>query len=137
MAELSTEVWVFVEQHAGKAADVSFELLSKGRKLTEKLNGTLKAVVIGHQLQALAGETFRYGAQEVLLVDHPDLESYQTLPYSRIMSDLVSRHQPRIVLYGATFVGRDLAPRVASFTRSGLTADCTDLQIANVTYLQK
>jgi len=137
MGKLSKEVWVFVEQHAGKGADVSFELLSKGRKLTEKLKGTLKAVVIGHEVQNVAKETFRYGAEEVLLVDHPDLKDYKTLPYSRIMSELVSRRQPRIVLYGATFVGRDLAPRVASFTRSGLTADCTDLQISDVTYLRK
>ena len=137
MKKLSKEVWVFIEQHAGKPAEVSFELLSKGRKLAEKLSGTLKAVVIGHNVQAIAKDTFSYGAKEVLLSDHPDLKDYKTLPYSRIMSDLVSRHQPRIVLYGATFVGRDLAPRVASFTRSGLTADCTDLQIADVTYLRK
>ncbi len=137
MKKMSKEVWVFIEQHAGKPADVGFELLSKGRKLTEQVSGALKAVVIGHGVQPIAREAFRYGAEEVLLVDHPDLKDYQTLPYSRIMSDLVSRHQPRIVLYGATFVGRDLAPRVASFTRSGLTADCTDLQIADVTYLQK
>ncbi|UCH11276.1 MAG: electron transfer flavoprotein subunit alpha/FixB family protein, partial [Fidelibacterota bacterium] len=64
-------------------------------------------------------------------------EDYRTLPYGRILSDLVSQYRPRIVLYGATFVGRDLAPRVASFTRSGLTADCTDLQIADVSYLKK
>ncbi len=137
MKELSKEVWVFIEQHSGKPAEVSFELLSKGRKLAEKLSGILKSVVIGHSIQAVAKETFRYGAEEVLLIDHPDLKDYKTLPYSRIMSELVSHYQPRIVLYGATFVGRDLAPRVASFTRSGLTADCTDLQIANVTYLRK
>ena len=137
MKKLSKEVWVFIEQHAGKPADVSFELLSKGRKLAKKLSGTLKAVVIGHNVQTIAEDTFSYGAKEVLLADHPDLKDYKTLPYSRIMSDLVSRRQPRIVLYGATFVGRDLAPRVASFTRSGLTADCTDLQIADVTYLRK
>ncbi len=137
MKKLSKEVWVFIEQHAGKPADVSFELLCKGRKLAEKLSGTLKAVVIGHNVRSIATDTFSYGAEEVLLTDHPDLKDYKTIPYSRIMSDLVSRHQPRIVLYGATFVGRDLAPRVASFTRSGLTADCTDLQIADVTYLRK
>ncbi|MFA7282188.1 MAG: electron transfer flavoprotein subunit alpha/FixB family protein [Sterolibacterium sp.] len=131
------QVWVFIEQREGKPADVSFELLSKGRKLAESLQGELKAVVIGNDMQTLAQEAFRYGATEVLLADHPELEHYNTLPYSRILSQLINQHQPRIVLFGGTFIGRDLAPRVASNTRSGLTADCTDLQIADVTYLRK
>jgi electron transfer flavoprotein alpha subunit len=88
-------------------------------------------------MHPLAEETFRYGAQEVLLADHPDLRHYSTLPYSRILSQLVDEHQPRIVLFGGTFIGRDLAPRVASHTLSGLTADCTDLQISDVTYVRK
>ena len=129
MKENKPQVWVFIEQREGKPADVSFELLSKGRKLAESLNGELTAVLIGHDLQVQAEETFRYGATEVLLADHPDLKHYNTLPYSRILSELVDRHQPRIVLFGGTFIGRDLAPRVASHTLSGLTADCTDLQI--------
>ena len=137
MNENKHKVWVFIEQREGKPADVSFELLSKGRKLAESLSGELQAVLIGHQLHALAEETFRYGATECLLADHPDLEHYNTLPYSRIMSELVDQHQPRILLFGGTFIGRDLAPRVASHTRSGLTADCTDLQISDVTYLRK
>lgn len=137
MKKNSNQVWVFVEQRSGKPADVSFELLSKGRKLADKLEGVLKAVIIGHNMQEVAKETFRYGANEALLVDHPELAVYKTMPYSRIMSDLVSKHRPRIVLYGATFIGRDIAPRIASFTVSGLTADCTDLQISDVTYLRK
>jgi electron transfer flavoprotein alpha subunit len=137
MEKKKHQVWVFVEQRNGKPADVSFELLSKGRKLAENLRGELKAVVIGHNMQDVARETFRYGAVEVLLVDHPELESYNTLPYSRILSGLVDQHQPRIVLFGGTFVGRDLAPRVASHTLSGLTADCTDLRISDVKYLRK
>lgn len=131
------QVWVFVEQRNGKPADVSFELLSKGRKLAESLHGELKAVVIGHDMKDVASEAFRYGAVEVLLVDHPALENYNTLPYSRVLSALVDEHQPRIVLFGGTFVGRDLAPRVASHTLSGLTADCTDLRISDVKYLRK
>jgi electron transfer flavoprotein alpha subunit len=137
MNEKQPQVWVFIEQRDGEPADVSFELLSKGRKLAESLHGELKAVVIGHEMQSLAAETFRYGAQEVLLADHPDLRHYNTLPYSRILSQLVDEHQPRIVLFGGTFIGRDLAPRVASHTLSGLTADCTDLQISDVTYVRK
>jgi electron transfer flavoprotein alpha subunit len=137
MEKFSNEVWVFVEQRSGKPAEVSFELLSKGRKLAEILKGSLKAVVIGSDMQKIAQQTFQYGAKECLLVDHPDLKDYKTVPYSRIMNELVSEHKPRIVLYGASFIGRDLAPRVASYTRSGLTADCTDLQISDVTYLRQ
>ncbi len=137
MATKSDEVWVFVEQRSGEPADVSFELLSKGHKLAEKLQGELKAVVLGHEVREIAEEAFRYGAQEAYLIDHEDLEHYKTIPYSRILNDLVSEHKPRIVLFGATFIGRDLAPRVASYNRCGLTADCTDLQIEDVTYLRK
>jgi len=137
MEKFSNEVWVFVEQRTGKAADVSFELLSKGRKLSEILKGTLKAVVIGNDMQNIAQQTFQYGAKECLLIDHPELKDYKTVPYSRIMNELVSKYVPRVVLYGASFIGRDLAPRVASYTRSGLTADCTDLQISDVTYLRQ
>ncbi|MFC2088821.1 electron transfer flavoprotein subunit alpha/FixB family protein [Calditrichota bacterium] len=137
MKKYSSEVWVFIEQRSGKPADVSFELLSKGRKLAESLKGTLKAVVIGYQMEDLARKTFQYGAREVLLIDHKDLKEYKTIPYSRIISELVDNHKPRIVLFGASFIGRDLAPRVASHTRSGLTADCTDLQISDVTYLRQ
>jgi len=137
MEKFSNEVWVFVEQRSGKPAEVSFELLSKGRKLAEILKGTLKAVAIGNDMKKIAQQTFQYGAKECLLVDHPDLKDYKTVPYSRIMNELVSKHKPRVVLYGASFIGRDLAPRVASYTRSGLTADCTDLQISDVTYLRQ
>lgn len=131
------DVWVFIEQNQGKTADVSLELLSKARKLAEDLNGDVKSVVIGHDIQSVAEQTFQYGVKEALVVDHPCLEHYRTLPYSRVMNTLISDHQPRIVLFGATIVGRDLAPRVASATRSGLTADCTELRIANVTYLRQ
>ncbi len=137
MEKFSNEVWVFVEQRSGKPAEVSFELLSKGRKLAEILKGTLKAVVIGSEMQKVARQTFQYGAKECLLVDHPELKDYKTVPYSRVMIELVSKYIPRVVLYGASFIGRDLAPRIASYTRSGLTADCTDLRISDLTYLRK
>ncbi len=133
----NTEVWVFIEQRNGKAADVSFELLSKGHKLAQAMGGALKSVVIGSEVKDLAAETFCYGADESILVDHPELKQYRTLPYGRVLTELVQQRNPRIVLFGATIVGRDLAPRVASATRSGLTADCTDLQISDVSYLRK
>jgi electron transfer flavoprotein alpha subunit len=130
----SREVWVFVEHHSGRPADVSLELLTKGRKLAEKLRGPLKGILIGHEVDAVAKEAFRFGADELLVVDHPDLRDYRTLPYSRILCELVEERQPRVILYGATFIGRDLAPRIASNSASGLTADCTDLQIGDATW---
>ena len=137
MEKFANEVWIFIEQRFGKAAEVSFELLSKGRKLADVLKGTLKAVLIGSEMRKIAQQTFQYGAKECLLIDHPELKEYKTVPYSRIMNELVCKYKPRVVLYGATFIGRDLAPRVASHTRSGLTADCTDLQISDVKYLRQ
>ncbi|HBD10011.1 MAG TPA: electron transfer flavoprotein subunit alpha, partial [Syntrophobacteraceae bacterium] len=137
MSATAHDVWVFVEQRNRKPADVSLELLCKGRKLAQAMAGTLKAVVMGEGTETLVAEAFRFGADEALVIDHPSLRQYRTMPYSRILSDLVRTHSPRIVLFGATIIGRDLAPRVASATRSGLTADCTDLQIADISYLRK
>jgi electron transfer flavoprotein alpha subunit len=137
MNAFSNDVWVFIEQREGKPADVSFELLSKGRKLADTMKGLLKSVVIGHGVKELALETFRYGVDESYLVDHEELHHFRTMTYSRILNALVEQHQPRVVMFGATIIGRDLAPRVASFTRSGLTADCTDLQISDISYLGK
>jgi len=101
------------------------------------MKGIVKAVVIGDKVESTAKETFRYGADEVLLIDHPSLKYFRKIPYSRIFTKLIEEFTPRIVLFGATVIGRDLAPRVASHTRSGLTADCTDLQISDVTYLKE
>jgi electron transfer flavoprotein alpha subunit len=135
--KFNNEVWVFIEQHNGKAADVSLELLSKGRKLADAMEAKLKSIVIGNNVHKLAVESFIYGADQAYLIDHQNLNYYQTLPYSRIISNLIIDEVPRIVLFGATIVGRDLAPRVASTTKSGLTADCTDLRIQDVTYLKE
>ena len=131
------DVWVFIEQRNGKPADVSFELLSKGRKLADSLKSSLKAIVLGHNIKPIAEETFKYGTEEAIIVDDEMLAHYRTMPYSRILNDLVEKHKPRVMLYGATVIGRDLAPRVASHTKSGLTADCTDLQISNVKYIKE
>ncbi len=137
MNQLDNNIWVFVEQRSGKPSDVSLELLSKGRKLADTMNGMLISVVVGSDVRNISVESFRYGADESFLIDHPDLNNYTTLAYARILNALVDQHKPRVVLFGATVIGRDLAPRVASHTRSGLTADCTDLQVSNVSYLGK
>jgi electron transfer flavoprotein alpha subunit len=133
---LSKDVWVFVEQRDGKPADVSLELLCKGRKLADALSGTLKAIVLAADPGPIANRTFTYGADEAVAIASPALEHYRALPYARTFIKLVETHRPRVILFGATVIGRDLAPRVASATLSGLTADCTDLQISNVTYLR-
>jgi electron transfer flavoprotein alpha subunit len=131
------EVWVFIEQRGGKPADVSFELLCKGTKLAETMGGVLKAIIIGSDTDEIVKHTFTYGADEAVVFDHPSLKNFRTIPYSRILQNLVQEHTPRIVLFGATIIGRDLAPRIASHTKSGLTADCTDLQISDVKYLNQ
>ena len=133
----TNDVWVIVEQRDSKAADVSLELLCKGRKLADALGSQLFAVVLGHDVGSIVEQTFLYGTDEVLLVSDPALEHYRTLPYERYVINLVRQRKPRIVLFGATIIGRDLAPRIASATQSGLTADCTDLQIADITYLRQ
>ncbi|MBA4251243.1 MAG: electron transfer flavoprotein subunit alpha [Chlorobiaceae bacterium] len=137
MTENLNQIWVFIEQSNNKPSDVSLELLSKGRKLADKTKGSLVAIIIGENVKAIAVESFKYGVNETVIVQHPSLKFYRTIPYSRILIDLVKKFEPRIFLFGATIIGRDIAPRVASATKSGLTADCTDLQIADVTYLNR
>jgi len=131
------EIWVFIEVRNGKPADVSLELVSKGHKLAAITNSVLKSVVIGSDVKHITEETFKYGVDEAILIDAPALKYFRTLPYSRILNSLIMERRPRIVLFGATVIGRDIAPRVASHTKSGLTADCTDLQISDVKYLNQ
>lgn len=133
MIEVNTagEVWVFAEQHNGKLAETPLELLSKGRELADKLGVKLAAVLIGDSVAALSDRLAKYGSDKVYLCEHPLLEHYQTTSYAKVIYDLIEKHKPQIVLYGATACGRDLAPRIASASKAGLTADCTDLQIGN------
>lgn len=125
------EVWIFAEQHDGKLEDVPVELLSKGRELADQLGVKLAAVLLGDNVAELAPMLGHYGADKVYLTEHPLLANYQANPYSKVIYDLIHKHNPQIVLYGATPCGRDMAPRIASATKAGLTADCTDLQIGN------
>ncbi len=126
------EVWIFAEQEDGKIQDVVLELCGKARELGDHLGVKTGAVLAGSQVESLASTLFAYGMDRVYLVDDPTLKQYTSMPYSHVMTELISRHRPQIVLYGATHSGRDLAPRIASATRSGLTADCTDLQISDI-----
>ncbi len=123
------EVWVFAEQYEGKLEDTPVELLSKGRELADELGVKLGAVLLGDDVAGLSEKLGYYGADKVYLAEHTLLEHYQTNTYAKVICDLIHKHEPQIVLYGATACGRDLAPRIASAIKAGLTADCTDLQI--------
>jgi electron transfer flavoprotein alpha subunit len=125
------DVWVFIEQEEGKIADVSLELLAKGQELARSLKSQVCGLLCGYEMDDLAQSVIHHGADRVLLADHPELEEYRTLPYAKVATGLVQERRPYIFLIGATPIGRDLAPRVASSVRSGLTADCTDLQIGD------
>lgn len=126
---LYKDVWVFGEQKNGEAASVALELLGEGRKLADQLNVKLAAVLMGDNVEAAAKKLISYGADEVYLVDAPSLKSFNDESYADIFVQLISRYRPEIVLMGATTYGRSLAPRVASRLNTGLTADCTKLEI--------
>lgn len=133
MIEVNTagEVWIFAEQHKAEIEETSIELLSKGRELADTLGVKLSAVLLGDGVSNLCERLGHYGVDKVYLTEHPLLEHYQTNTYAKVIDGLIHKHKPQIVLYGATSCGRDLAPRIASSIKAGLTADCTDLQIGD------
>ncbi len=127
-------IFVYCEVNEdGLIADVSLELLSKGRKLANDLSIKLEAVVIGDQIQNIENQLYPYGVDVIHLAQQERLFPYTTLPHAAIVVSLFKDEQPEIALFGATSVGRDLAPRVASALRCGLTADCTSLEIGDHT----
>ncbi|MFZ4413294.1 MAG: electron transfer flavoprotein subunit alpha/FixB family protein [Bacteroidales bacterium] len=127
-------IFVYCEVNEdGLIADVSLELLSKGRKLANDLGIKLEAVVIGDQIQNIENQLYPYGVDVIHLAQETRLFPYTTLPHASIVVSLFKEEQPEIALFGATSVGRDLAPRVASALRCGLTADCTSLEIGDHT----
>ena len=124
-------IWVFIEQEDQHIAEVSLELLGKGAEISRQLGSEVWAVLCGAQVNGLAEQVIQHGADQVLLVEDPELEIYRTLPYCRVITNLARQWQPYIFMIGATPEGRDLAPRIASALKVGLTADCTDLQIGD------
>lgn len=122
-------VWVFLEVRQGEIAPVSLELLGRARRLVRDLGGGVAGLLLGAGVSDLAASAFAAGADRVFLADDPRLASYTTLPYARVVSDLVRAEAPEVLLFGATAVGRDLAPRLSAILQTGLTADCTDLRL--------
>lgn len=122
-------VWVFAEQREGQLQKVSLELLGEGRKIADKLGSKLTALLIENKVQNLVEDLSRHGADEVLVVDAPELEHYTTDGYTKAICELANAKKPNIIFIGATFIGRDLGPRVAARLETGLTADCTSLDV--------
>ncbi|MCD6257777.1 electron transfer flavoprotein subunit alpha [Candidatus Aerophobetes bacterium] len=122
-------VWIFAEQRDGEIMPVTYELIGAGRYLADDLSEELSVVILGDKLENKLQILQRYPVDKVYLVDHPLLGNYRTNFYTKVLFDLVKKYQPEILLIGATSLGRDLAPRVASRLKTGLTADCTSLKV--------
>lgn len=125
----SNNILIFAEQNGGVIHPVTYELLGKGRELANKLDAKLSTVLLGFEVQNKAAELVRYGADVVYVYDHQFLEEFDVTQYSRNIVLLVKETKPSIFLLGATRLGRSLAPRVAAALRTGLTADCVDLDL--------
>ena len=123
-------VFVFAEQREGVIQSVAYELLGKARDLADALGEKVVAMFLGCGIKDQAQKLIEFGADEVVVVDMPELKDYLTEQYSQAVYQIIEAYKPNIVLYGATTIGRDMAPRLASRLRTGLTADCTKLEIA-------
>ncbi|NLB32334.1 MAG: 4Fe-4S binding protein [Tissierellia bacterium] len=122
-------IWVFAEQRYGKLKSVTLELLGKAKELSNSLNVSVTAVLLGHKVKEICKDLISYGADEVLLIDEEWLNDFNDHIYGEIMTELISQYKPEIVLVGATSNGRSLAPHISSTLKTGLTADCTGLDI--------
>ncbi len=122
-------VWIFAEQREGKLQKVALELIGKGKELSKKLGVELTAVLLGYNIDDIPRQLIEYGADKVLYVNNPLLKNYTTDGYTKVINDLIEERKPEILLVGATYIGRDLAPRISSRLGTGLTADCTGLDI--------
>ena len=122
-------VWVFAEQREGQLQKVSLELLGEGRRVADKLGVKLTALLLGNNVEALATTLAEHGADEVLVANDKNLEHYTTDAYTKVICDLANERKPGILFVGATFIGRDLGPRIAARLSTGLTADCTSIDV--------
>ena len=123
------DVWVFCEQRQGALMPTDFELISEGRKLADELGVTLTGVLCGDGVEGIAGELGGYGADKVIVCEHPLLKDYTTDAYTKVICDVIEEMKPEAFLIGATNIGRDLAPRCAARLHTGLCADCTHLDV--------
>lgn len=124
------DVYVFIEQRDGKIQNVAFELLGEARALADKLGEKVVAILVGHDMKGLPEECIAFGADEVVVADAPELEVYTTEPYAQAIHQIIEARKPAVVLFGATTIGRDLGPRLSARVGTGLTADCTGLEIS-------
>ena len=125
---MSKNIWVFCEQRDGQLQSVALELLGIARELAAKTNEKVGAILLGHNVADRAKELISYGADEVYMVDDKALEYFVTEPYAQAVYALVKEFDPNVLLFGATSIGRDLAPRLSARLHTGLTADCTKLE---------
>lgn len=126
---MSKNVYVIAEQRDGKIMKVSYELIGKARELADDLGQEVVAVLMGSGVEAVAGDLAKAGADKVVVVDDPMLAEYVTEPYTKAVTAVIKAQDPEIVIFGASSIGRDLAPRVSARIHTGLTADCTKLEI--------
>ena len=124
-------VYVFAQQVDNKVNGIAFELLGKAKELAAPLNAQVTAVLIGSDVKGLVDELAAYGADRVIVVDDPELKEYRTEPYAHALASVINEYKPEIVLVGATAIGRDLGPTVSARVATGLTADCTVLEIGD------
>ena len=124
-------VYVFAEQVDNKLSGIAFELLGKAKDLAGSLNTDVTAVLVGSDVKGLTDELAAYGADKVIVVDDPELKDYRTEPYAHALASVINEYKPEIMLVGATAIGRDLGPRVSARVATGLTADCTQLEIGD------
>ena len=124
-------VFVFAQQVDNKLSGIALELVGKGKDLAKDLGTEVTAVLVGSGVKELADELAAYGADKVILVDDPELKEYRTEPYAHALASVIEKYKPEIFLVGATAIGRDLGPRVSARIHTGLTADCTQLEIGD------
>ena len=124
-------VFIYAQQVDNQLSDIAFELVGKAKELAADLNTEVTAVLLGSNVKALATELGEYGADKVIVVDNPALETYRTEPYAQALVSVINEYKPEIMLVGATAIGRDLGPTVSARVKTGLTADCTKLEIGD------
>ena len=127
---MSKGIFVVMEQRYGKVQNVGLELVGEATRLKEDLKDDVVAVLLGHNIEGEVEKIFHYGADKVILVDNPMLENFATEPYTKAITEVIKAFDPEIMLFGASSIGRDVAPRVASRVKTGLVADTTGLRMA-------